>query len=69
MRNVLLGLAVICLLGGAVFFIQGTHLLPFDNPLYSSPMTNQPLWGWVGAAMLLVSAGLFYFGATMPKRR
>jgi hypothetical protein len=69
LRNLLLGLAVICLLGGAAFLIQGTRLLPFDNPLYRSYMTGQPLWGWIGAAMIVLSVGLFYFGATMPKRR
>ncbi len=71
MRNILLGLGIICLLGGLVFLIQGTHLLPFDNTffLYRSFMTGQPLWGWIGAVMLVVSVGLFYFGATMPKRR
>ncbi len=69
MRTGLLVVGVIILLAGAVFLIQGTKLLPFDNPLYQGFMVGDPTWGWIGAILIVVSLGLFYFGATMPKRR
>lgn len=68
LRNVLMVIGGLVLLGGVVFLIQGTRLLPFDNPLYSSYMTGDPFWGWTGAIMILVGSALVYFGATMPKR-
>lgn len=69
LRNILMTIGVLVLLGGAVFLIQGTRLLPFDNPLYRSSMTGDPFWGWTGAVMIVVSLALIYFGATMPKRQ
>lgn len=69
LRTGLLVVGVIILLAGVAFLIQGTKLLPFDNPLYQGFMVGDPTWGWIGAIMIVVSLGLFYFGATMPKRR
>lgn len=48
MRRGLIGLAVLCVLSGAVFALQGLSLLP------SRVMYGKPEWVVIGGAMVLV---------------
>jgi hypothetical protein len=55
MKIVLNVVAVLLILPGIVFFLQGINLLP------GSFMTGQPQWVINGGIMVLVGAGLLWF--------
>ncbi len=55
MKLVLQLVAVILILGGAVFFLQGINVLP------GSYMTGDPQWAINGSVMIVIGAGLLYF--------
>ena len=48
MRITLIGVGVILILGGSVFFLQGINLLP------GSYMTGDPQWAINGGVMIVV---------------
>lgn len=53
MRIVLNIVAVLCVLTGCVWFLQGINVLP------GSFMTGQTRWAVIGGVMLLTGIGLF----------
>lgn len=55
MKLILQIIAVVIILGGAVFFLQGINVLP------GSYMTGDPQWAVNGGVMIVIGAGLFYF--------
>lgn len=54
MKLILQIIAVVIILGGAVFFLQGINILP------GSYMTGDPQWAVNGGVMIVIGAGLFY---------
>ncbi len=55
MKLILQIVAVILILGGAVFFLQGINVLP------GSYMSGDPQWAINGGIMIVVGAGLIFF--------
>ena len=55
MKLILQIVAVILILSGAVFLLQGVNILP------GSYMSGDPQWAINGSVMIVVGAGLFYF--------
>ncbi|MEW6240806.1 MAG: hypothetical protein AB1564_08370 [Chloroflexota bacterium] len=49
-------IGVLLVLAGAVWFLQGITLLP------GSFMTGDPQWAVNGGVVMLIGAGLFYWG-------
>ena len=60
MRTVSISVAVIMLLLGAVWFLQGINILP------GSFMTGQPMWTIIGGALIIVG-GLILFNTFRNK--
>ncbi|MBI5965596.1 MAG: hypothetical protein HY863_19125 [Chloroflexi bacterium] len=54
-KVILKGLAVLLMLAGGVWFLQGINILP------GSYMTGDPQWTINGGIALLIGAGLFWF--------
>ena len=54
-KNILKVFAVLLMLAGGVWFLQGINILP------GSFMTGDPQWAINGGIMVLVGAGLFWF--------
>lgn len=57
MKLILQLAAVILILGGAVFFLQGINILP------GSYMTGDPQWAINGGVMVVIGAGILYFAS------
>ena len=55
MKLVLQIVAIVLILGGAVFFLQGTNVLP------GSYMTGDPQWAINGGVMIVIGAAILYF--------
>jgi len=55
MKIVLNVIAVLLILPGIIFFLQGI------NVLLGSPMTGQPQWAIIGGILIVVGAGLLWF--------
>lgn len=55
MKLILQSVAVVLILGGAVFFLQGINILP------GSYMTGDPQWAINGSVMIVIGAAIFYF--------
>jgi len=49
--------AVVLFLPGLIFFLQGINVLP------GSLMTGDPFWARNGAVLMVVGAGLFWWGS------
>jgi len=52
MKRVLNIIAVMLILGGAIFFLQGINILP------GSYMTGDPQWAINGSVMIVIAIGL-----------
>lgn len=65
MRWVLVIVAILLLLSGGVWFLQGINILP------GSFMTGQPQWAVYGGISILLGLGLlfFVFGRRRPASR
>lgn len=55
MRTVLNIIAVILILAGGVFFLQGINVLP------GSSMTGDPQWAVNGGIMIVIAIGLLFW--------
>lgn len=55
MKWILYVVAVLLILAGAVWFLQGINLLP------GSFMTGQTQWAVIGSIMIILGVGLFIF--------
>jgi hypothetical protein len=55
MRWILIVLAILCILSGGVWFLQGINILP------GSYMTGQTRWAINGAIAMLIGVGLLLF--------
>ncbi len=55
MKLVLQIVAIVLILGGAVFFLQGINVLP------GSYMTGDPQWAINGGVMIVIGAAILYF--------
>lgn len=55
MKIVLNVLGILCILMGAVWFLQGINILP------GSFMTGQTQWAVYGAIAFIIGAGLLFF--------
>lgn len=55
MRPVVTGVGVALVLAGAVWFLQGTGVLP------GSFMSGEPFWAWAGLLCLVSGASLLFF--------
>lgn len=56
MRNLSIGVAIVMILLGAVWFLQGIGILP------GSFMTGQASWAIIGAILIIGGLALGYFG-------
>lgn len=56
-RNILKVFAVLLVLAGGVWFLQGVNILP------GSYMTGDPQWAINGTITALLGAGLFWFAS------
>jgi hypothetical protein len=57
LKTVLKIFAVLLMLAGGIWFLQGINILP------GSFMTGDPQWAINGGIMVLVGAGLFWFSS------
>ena len=55
MKLILKIVAVVLILSGAVFFLQGINILP------GSTMTGDPQWAINGGVMIVIGAAILYF--------
>ena len=55
MKIILIVIAVLLLLGGIVWILQGINILP------GSFMTGQIQWAYAGTVVALIGAGLLWF--------
>lgn len=62
MKIVLNTLAVLFILAGGIWFLQGINVLP------GSFMTGNPQWAINGGIMIVVGAGLLWWANRRPKK-
>ena len=62
MKIVLNVIAVLLLLPGIIFFLQGIGVLP------GSYMTGQTQWAIIGSLMIVIGAGLLWFSNRKRKQ-
>ncbi len=55
LKNILKGIAVVLILVGGIWFLQGINILP------GSFMTGNPQWSINGSIAIIIGAGLFWF--------
>ena len=55
LKNILKGIAVVLILVGGIWFLQGINILP------GSFMTGNPQWSINGGIAIIIGAGLFWF--------
>ncbi len=63
MTGLRLGVSVVLLLAGTVWFLQGINVLP------GSFMTGQAFWAFMGAVCLISGSGLLYLSLRRVRRR